>query len=415
MRGIFYTGIIVLILLMILSVLAVQKGNISDTRESMSERQEIMDMDASYRSVERSLHILSDVSLRRAIIATQDSVLSGNRSFFANGSKSPDILRQLMWNGTLPSSGSTIQPFMVNNTLNYNINQLEVFYEDVPRDYNVSIGLDYLNSTVGLSDSFSVYFNGSFQINISKVGVANLSRNYLVFEKVYLTGFEDPEYLVNLSGGKLSRVINKSRYIGNFTQRISLSVLSGSGYCYGGLTSDPSAAQKSQKIFYNQTIYSVDSFCGVIYVSGSSPGTSYLKVSSVAGLSALNGQNLLLLGNGENWVINDGLFNVTNLINHFNEGGYVSSSTAPSFFDELEGNLNCTYCPKYGPVGLETLVDKNMLSTPELHISVNTSASNTLNEYLAGKISYRMGLNESSIDAGFYEFRLANSMKDYFQ
>jgi hypothetical protein len=415
MRGFLYSGILVIVVFILFSIMALQKETLSQERESFSLKQEIEGMDSSYRSIERSLHILSDVSMKRAIISSQNSVLNQD-SYFAGGKKAPDVLKQLMWNGTIPSNQTAIA-FMENNTLEYNIGLLEGYYNSGPKGYSISIYINYSNSTLGIYDSFTLFFNTTAEVNISKPGAANLSRKLNIFEKVSLVGFEDPLYLINVTGGKESRTINRSRFLNNFTQRMNLSVVDGSLSCYGNLTSDISASSKDHKIFFNTTIYpaAVDSFCGVVFVSGDAPNTSYLRVNSVSGIGSLEGQSFLLLGNGEFWGVNDGLFNVSNFISHAHEGGYINSSAGPSFFDMLEGTPGCTYCVTFGHVGLETLIDKNRLSAPELHINVRTGESNAIGEYLQETPGSKFGMNESSVDAGFYEFRLEDSMRNYFK
>ena len=414
MRGFLYSGILVLVMMAIFSILALQREDVSSERESFSLRQELDTVDTSFRSIERSLHTLSDVSLRRALIASQDSVISSD-SFFEEGQKAPDVLKQLMWNGTIPSNQSAVG-FMGNNTLEYNLHLLEDFYSNEPRRYNVTIKIDYANSAIGLYGSSGVFFNATAEVNISKIGVANISRRIEIFERVSLAGFEDPLYLVNVTNGRLSRTICLSDGQGNLTDRILLQVAEGAGSCYGGLTSDNLASNKSGKIFFNETAYSgIDSFCGVIYKEGVLPNTSYLKVNSVSALSSLEGEKMLLLGNGDGWGIDDGLFNVSGFIAFVEDGSYVSSDDAPSFFDMLEGKTNCSYCGEYGLVGLETIIDKNTLSAPDLHIDVDLDASNTLHEYVSGVSGAKFGLNESSIGPSFYEFRMGSSIAKYFE
>lgn len=405
----------ILALMAIFSIIFIQKENVSSERKTFSMKQELDTMKESYGSIERSMHTLSDVSLRRALIASMNSMLISNDSFFKDGQMAPDVLKQLMWNGTLPSDQSEVD-FMENSTLEYNIGLLEDFYAQEPKRYNVTIDVDYQNLTIGIYDSFSIFFNTTFEVNISKTGLANLSRRIPVFEKVSVAGFEDPLYLINVTGGKDSRAINKSSIMENFTEEISLSVDEGNGSCYGELTGDISASDKDKKIFFNETIYSgADSFCGVIYETGATPGTSYLKVASVSSLSSLEGENLLLFGDADDWGIDEGLYNTTNFIGFAESGTYVSSDEAPSFFDMLEGSSACTYCAAYGTVGLETILDKNILSAPELHIDVDLEASNTLHEYITGAPEESFGLNESSVSPAFYEFRMGDSLVKYFE
>ncbi|MBN2095266.1 MAG: hypothetical protein JW727_04410 [Candidatus Aenigmarchaeota archaeon] len=413
MNGFLYSGLMVLVLFALFSIMLVQRERVSEERETFSLNDRLMDMDASYDSIERSIHTLCDVSLRRAIISSENSVLIDGVSFFSGGQKAPDAIKQLMWNGTLPATGEEVT-FMENNTLEHNLELLEEYYSRNPKGYNVSIDFGYESAKVGLYDAFNVFINSTVEVNISKEGVANLSRRFIVLEKVSILGFEDPLYLENLTGGTLSRVFNKSQHTDNFTRRVPLIVLSGNGNCYGELTDDAGASEKEHKIFFNDTVYpGLDSFCGVVYESGSEPATSYLRVDSLAGLSSLSGQSFLIFGSAESWSEEDGLLDVSNLIVHVREGSYINSSSAPSFFDALEGTFECTYCAEYGPVGLETVLDKNILSAPELHINVNTTASNTLHEYLQGQAGEKFGLNESSVDPTFYEFRLDGSSGSY--
>jgi len=362
MKGILYSGILIMVLFVMLSIMTVQSGSTSSERDASSLKDEIDAMDSSYRSIERSLHTISDVSLRRAVIVSQGSILN-KYSYFSNGENAPSVLKRLMWNGSL--SNQTNVSFMANNFLEYNVGLLEDYYSLEPRKYNVSISLDYQNSTIGLYDAFTIFFNATAEVNISKIGVANLSRKINVFEKVSVVGFEDSFYLINVTGGKESRIINRSRFMNNFTQRILNG--SGDGNCYGSLTSNNNTDSKDHKIFFSNTSSlgpAIDAFCGVIFVSGSAPNTSYLRVNSISNLVALENQNFLLLGSGETWNVSDGLFNVSNFISHVHEGRYTNSSAAPSFFDILEGNTACTYCALYGPVGLETMIDKNRLLAP---------------------------------------------------
>jgi len=49
-----------------------------------------------------------------------------------------------------------------------------------------------------------------------------------------------------------------------------------------------------------------------------------------------------------------------------------------------------------------------------MHIDVKTGKSNALHEYLQDISGSKIGLNETSADESFYEFRLGNSMSTYF-
>lgn len=207
-KGVLFSLILVLIAVILLSILILQREIISFEREQLSLTQQLKDMDNAYNSIERSIHILADVTTKRAIVSSLGYIVEeGN--FFENN-KTEENLKELILNATL--NGVTI-PFMENNTLNKTINDLEIFYLNEPRNYDVSIDLDLNKLSITLDDSFHILFNTTAEINISKEWVASLSRNVEISERISIDGFEDPLYLINITEGKGSRTIKKSKYI----------------------------------------------------------------------------------------------------------------------------------------------------------------------------------------------------------
>ena len=162
-KGFSFSLILVLITLIIFSILILQRETISFESEKLSIKQQIKEMDYSYNSIERSLHILADVTTKRAIVSSLNYVIE-NGTFF-NDNKTEENLKELVWNGTL--NGEKIS-FMENSALNKTIKDLEYFYSLEPRKYNVSININPENISITLSDAFHLLFNTTVEVNVSK-------------------------------------------------------------------------------------------------------------------------------------------------------------------------------------------------------------------------------------------------------
>jgi len=402
-KGFSFSLILVLITLIIFSILILQRETISFESEKLSIKQQIKEMDYSYNSIERSLHILADVTTKRAIVSSLNYVIE-NGTFF-NDNKTEENLKELVWNGTL--NGEKIS-FMENSTLNKTIKDLEYFYSLEPRKYNVSININPENISITLSDAFHLLFNTTVEVNVSKKGVASLSRKLKILERISICNFEDPFYLINITEGKGSRKIKKSKYISNFTKLILSG--SGNGWCYGEITNNIYSAEPERKIFFNKTINSnVDNFCGVIFENNLTQiNTTYLKVSSISNLTSYIGSTLLLSGEkGKAW-------NISNFIEHVENSWYANSTEGPSFFDKLEGKNYCSYC-NGKDFGLETFVNKNNLLW--LGIEIGEDYSNIDYLYSNKTFGTDIGLNESSTGVpSFKYFRIdSNSFGHYFE
>jgi hypothetical protein len=207
-KGVLFSLILILIAIILFSILILQRETISFEREQLSLKQQLKDMDYAYNSIERSLHILADVTTKRAIVSSLSYIVE-NQTFFESG-KTEDNLKELILNGTL--NGTEI-PFMKNNTLEKTINDLEIFYIAEPRKYNVNINLDSDKISITPDDAFHILFNATAEVNISKDYVASLSRNLEISERISIDGFEDVLYLINITKGRSSRAIKKSKYI----------------------------------------------------------------------------------------------------------------------------------------------------------------------------------------------------------
>ncbi len=402
-KGVLLGWILILLVTVLFSVLTIQKEVVSSERGQIAERQEIRDLKRTYTSVDRSLRVIIDSSIRRAVISSTNHIF--NTSNYLDDAE--EDLKELMINGTL--NGSSVET-MGNNTLTKWVSDLEDFYF-VSKDYNVSIKLK--NTSLSLNDSFHIQFKTTIHANISKEDVAFLSKEWNVSERTSIVNFEDIFYLENISKGGNSKIIDRPDYT-NFTELL-LTGVGDNGWCYRNLTTNIDASNKSDKILLKNNISgredTTNNFCGVIFRIGNEIliNTTYLRNSSDVEhlLSNYTGTKILFSGEKEK------AWNVSNFIDFVKNGYYHSSSTGPSFFDRLEGNNYCSYCGSED-VGIESFVNKNLLLG--LGISVDEDASNIDYLYANQTTGYEIGINENTVSSEFYSFRIDDTTFDnYFE
>ena len=403
MRGVLLSWVLILLVTILFSIIIIQKETLSFEREQFSMRQELRDLKRTYASLDRSLHVVIDSAIRRAVIASTNYIF--NQSTYLTNAE--DDLLELILNGTL--NGTPIE-MMENNTLTKWINDLEDFYL-VSKDYNVSISLK--NISLSLTDSFHIQFNATIYANVSKENIAYLSKQWNISERTSIVGFEDPFYLQNISRGRASKIIEKPSYP-NFTELL-LTGAGDKGWCYGNVTSDLGASDKSEKILLKNNISGSESiannFCGIIFQTGDENqlNTTYLKNSSDVEslLSTYINKKILLSGEKEK------LWNISNFIDFVKNGYYFNSTTGPSFFDRLEGKNYCSYCGTK-EVGLESFIDKNLLLG--LGLNIDPEASNIDYLYTNHTIGNDIGLNQNTVSPEFYSFQIDDPTFDnYFE
>ncbi|MCK4730063.1 MAG: hypothetical protein KAT28_01985 [Candidatus Aenigmarchaeota archaeon] len=409
MKGVLFSVIFTLILIVVLSLVLLQRENVSYERHNIFLTQEIKDLKYTYNSIERSIHILSDVTVKRAVISSLNEIIDSG-SFFADN-KTEENLLELIWNGTL--NGTNISG-MGDNTLSNSISELEIFYKDT-KDYDISINLK--QSKISLDNSFYILFSATAEINISKEGLARISKEVEIIEKVWIDDFEDPLYLINITAGKGSRKIKKSEYIGDFSELI-LSGNTESGWCYGELVITDNITtipDKDEKIAVVATalIYSpseINDFCGIISESNFPANVTIprLKNNNATTILIDNSNILLSGGKGKVW-------NISNFIKHVDNKRYINSTSGPSFFDRMEGKNYCSYCSANRSVGLESFADKNELLS--YGIDVEVDATNIEYLYMNITSGVDVGLDESNTGVTeFKYFRIdEDSIERYFK
>jgi hypothetical protein len=399
MKGVLLSGLMVIVIIVIFAVIIESREEISGEVYSLSLRQELKDMDNSYGSIERSLHTISDVSAKRGLIIAVNHLLTEG-VYFENTSS--EILLPLIYNGTDTGGFGDKMEMMDNNSIDYNLRLLEYHYSLEPRRYDVSIGLGIENISIEPYDPYSIIIRGLAEVNISKPGVAKASRIIPIEERVSIIGFEDPLFLLNVSRGKHSRGIFRPPFGDSLAQKAGLEMDDGAGHCYGYLEDDSWAENPGAKILAVESLpLSAENFCGAVYYEGDAPGVSYIKAQNPESLDSHIGEKMLLLASRGD------VYNISNLILLLEWGYYIPSDSGPSFFDRLEGNMECSYCGEYGKVGLESLVDKNAILG--LDIMPCLDCSNIDFEYAKNTAGLRIGVNQSSAGPPFYEFRLDNS------
>ena len=80
-KGFSFSLILVVITMMVFSILLLQNEIISFEREQLFIKQQLKDIDYTYNSIERSLHILAEVATKRAIISSLNHIIE-NITFF---------------------------------------------------------------------------------------------------------------------------------------------------------------------------------------------------------------------------------------------------------------------------------------------------------------------------------------------
>ncbi len=409
MKGVLFSLIFTLLLIVTLSMVLLQRENVSYERHNIFLTQEIQDLKHTYNSIERSLHILSDVTVKRAVISSLNEIIDSG-SFFEDN-KTEENLLELIWNGTL--NGTNISG-MGNNTLSNSIAELEIFYKDT-KDYDVSINLK--QSKISLDNSFYILFSATAEINISKKGLASISKKTEITEKIWLDDFEDPLYLINITEGKGSRRIKKSEYIDDFSELI-LSGNTESGWCYGdvvitnNLTTIPDKDEKIA-VVADASLYTpseINDFCGIISESNFPANVTIPHLeNNTATTILINNSKVLLSGEkGKVW-------NISNFIEHVYRKRYISSNLGPSFFDRMEGKNYCSYCSANHSVGLESFVDKNEL----LSYGIDVKADATNLEYLYTNITSGKDVGLDEDNTGVTEFKYfrmdKESVERYFE
>ena len=409
MKGVLFSVIFTLILIVILSLVLLQREDVSYERYNIFLTQEIKDLKHTYNSIERSLHILSDVTTKRAVISALNVIIDEGNFFKDN--KTEENLFELIWNGTL--NGTNISG-MGNNTLSNSVAELERFYKDT-KDYNTSI--TFKQSKISLENSFYILFNATVEINISKKGLATISKETEILEKVWIDDFEDPLYLINITEGKGSRRIKKSEYIGNFSELI-LSGNTESGWCYGeiiisdNITTIPDKDKKIA-VVANALIYTpseINDFCGIISESNFPVNITIPRLKNNTATTILSNNSKVLLS-GEKGKV----WNISNFIKYIDKRRYINSTSGPSFFDRMEGKNYCSYCSANHTVGLESFVDKNELLS--YGIDVEVDATNIESLYINLTSGVDIGLDESNTGVPeFKYFRIdEGSIEKYFE
>ncbi|RLI99374.1 MAG: hypothetical protein DRP06_03560 [Candidatus Aenigmatarchaeota archaeon] len=395
MKGVLFSVIFTLLLIVILSMVLLQRENVSYERHNIFLAQEIQDLKHTYNSIERGIHILSDVAVKRAVISSLNIIL--DEGIFFEDNKTEENILELIWNGTL--NGTNISG-MGNNTLENSLAELERFYKDT-KDYNLSITLK--QSKISLDNSFYILFNATAEINISKKGLATISKETQIIEKVWIDDFEDPLYLINITEGKGSRRIKKSECIGDFSELI-LTGNNESGWCYGEvvITSNITLVLNKDKkiaVVGDATPYphsEINQFCGIIYGSNFPANVTIPHLRNNTAVTILvNNSKVLLSGEqGKVW-------NISNFVEHVDKRRYINSSLGPSFFDRMEGKNYCSYCSINHSVGLESFVDKNELLS--YGIGVEMDATNL--EYLYTNITSGVDIGLDESNTGVTEFK----------
>lgn len=207
MKGVLFTFIIVLIALILVAIIALQKGLVSFYGEKLAIEIRVKSMNNLYESMTIDAgKALDIISKRAASVADSFVITTGHTLPQAN-----ETLLELMVNGTL---NNTPEVLMEESTIIYWENKMVEIGNMNGFDTNISL----TNIEIRPYDSWNLLITAELSVNLTdKQGVASLKRNTTVSHLVSVEGLEDPIVPLN-THGRVTNVITRSPYWGNFTQ-----------------------------------------------------------------------------------------------------------------------------------------------------------------------------------------------------
>ena len=206
MKGLSFTLIITLMILVLINLFFLRKSLVSYEFEETAVRNRVMSLKNFYESIVEDASNAMDISSKRAISACISKVITEGKPL-TDAKTSIEIL---VLNGSFNGS---IEPLMEGSTLFDWKEKIE--YVAKNNGYEVSISI--LNFSIGPYDSFNLLAVFNFSINLTDANkIAYIKRNQTVTKLISLENFEDPLYPLNTLG-RISSVIVKGPYIPHTT------------------------------------------------------------------------------------------------------------------------------------------------------------------------------------------------------
>jgi len=313
MKGIMFSFVMVFLTITLLTLIAVQRSLLTESREQLFLETRINGMNDLHESIVRDIKKALDIITTRAIsVAISYTVIEGNTLPDAD-----HALEDLIQFGTLNGQP---QPLMINATFGNwtdkiaEVGNLKGFYVNISR----------IDLKVKPYDSWNLEVGINLTINITDLqGVASLNRSETINALVNLEGLEDPLYPLN-TGGQTSNFITRNPFEGNFTQLL-LDNGKGKGYVYGEVVNVPwnqadGVQDKSSKILVTDNAAAValsdlNNFKGIVSDDGINTATvtPYVNETGIATTKLSNGTKVLIDGdNGRVWYIDNFIKHVEN-------------------------------------------------------------------------------------------------------
>ncbi len=373
-KGIMFSIILFFLAVSLVGLIAIQRSLISYRRERINIEMRIKSLNNMYDSLVRDAGSTLDTGLRRAMNAAFNNVSAEGIPLSRNAN---DTLQELVLDGTFDG---VAEDLMENATFPYWIERIEQV--GVLKGFYINITLYTLE--IRPYDSFNLLAEAQMDVNITDMqGVAALNRSTLVEKLVSVEGLEDPLYPLN-TGGRMTNMIERSSYIGNYTQLL----LTGSDYgctviCYeyGTVTNDTTFPNFQNKILVVDDADSVANLNSAKAVVSENPITVGITIPYVVRSGAKNnvsdGMEVLVDVNpgvtGRVWYIE-------NFKEHVDNSYYQPSITGASYLDRLEGEIEIQ--SKYSSqtnnmIGLESFIDKS-----EIPSEIPVDADRTNIDYL---------------------------------
>jgi hypothetical protein len=290
MKGIFFSLILVFVVMFFIMFVAIQRSLISFFSTQKSVESRIDAILGFYDGIVIDSKKSSNIIGKRAISAATNFVITNGIPL----NSSNDTIAELMFNGTL---NGVPQGLMVSST----VNDWESAIESLGSLQGFRINLLIKNLLIQPSDSFHLSISYSISVNISdtvtKTNISKISNQSLLLS---IENFEDPTYPLN-SYGRLVNVIKKSPHWNNYSS-----------------TDLTNLNDDLNNSFYHPSLYGasfLDRLEGKYFVQ-----TKYQKSNPIGLESFVNKDKILSVG----------LQIVTNATNidYF----YFSSSSVPAYF-----------------------------------------------------------------------------------
>jgi phosphohistidine swiveling domain-containing protein len=370
MKGLFFSLIMLSVALILVELVAIQKGLISFAGEQLAVEIRINSMNNFYDSIIIDCEKALDIISRRAVSAAISNVIT-NGIGLQNADSS---LEELIVNGSI---NGTEEALMKDATIIDWKNKME----EIGNLNGFNTNITFQRIKVEPYDSWNLITTATLYIDLSdQRGVANITRVVNVSKLVPIEGFEDPIYPLN-SNGRGTNIIIKSPYWGNFTQKL-INSTGGNNWFAGYSIVIPSSQEsqmqnvpnKNQKVLVTDNTSGIEStvnqFGGVVSEADITSDITIPFVDNAANAMSIVPNNSYVLVDGSNGAV----WNIDNLKNDIEHSYYHPSLKGGSILDRLEGKLevqNKYQSRTSNIIGLESFVDKNYLSSLDVLVDAD--------------------------------------------